>query len=270
MSRPRSSCLGCASHGACAGDALETGFGLRAVSGVCEIGGADASATPAAQEDSDPAAGAPAGSGGLAAAPSATWSRAVDRPLLAEELRCTAVAAALRISASQDSLAFPGRGRLHHPKLGGRHTLFFLLLACPRGWPAVLVQGVWGRALSVSAQVAGLPCVGVMRDVLARCGRGLAITMDDFRAAVAKVQPSVRREGFSTKPDVSWEDVGSLADIREELSFTITQPIAHPERFEAMGIAAATGVLLYGPPGVHFAPFFWGGGGRYIFKQERL
>eukprot|EP00955_Chlamydomonas_euryale_P104545 365574-Chlamydomonas_euryale.AAC.10 len=37
--------------------------------------------------------------------------------------------------------------------------------------------------------------------------------------------------------------------IREELSFSITQPIKHPERFEAMGLAAATGVLLYGPPG---------------------
>ncbi len=37
--------------------------------------------------------------------------------------------------------------------------------------------------------------------------------------------------------------------VREELSFTITQPIAHPERFAAMGLSAATGVLLYGPPG---------------------
>ena len=37
--------------------------------------------------------------------------------------------------------------------------------------------------------------------------------------------------------------------IREELSFSITQPIKHPERFEAMGLASAAGVLLYGPPG---------------------
>ena len=36
---------------------------------------------------------------------------------------------------------------------------------------------------------------------------GLAITMADFEAAVAKVQPSIRREGFSTKPDVTWADV---------------------------------------------------------------
>eukprot|EP00887_Chlorella_sp_A99_P002097 scaffold21.g2097.t1 len=78
---------------------------------------------------------------------------------------------------------------------------------------------------------------------------GLAVTMADFEAAISKVQPSVRREGFTTTPDVTWDDVGSLGEVREELSFAITQPIAHPALFEAMGLAAATGVLLFGPPG---------------------
>ena len=39
--------------------------------------------------------------------------------------------------------------------------------------------------------------------------------------------------------------------VREELSFAISQPIEHPERFAAMGLSTATGVLLYGPPGAH-------------------
>ncbi|KAL4452367.1 hypothetical protein ABPG75_008029 [Micractinium tetrahymenae] len=78
---------------------------------------------------------------------------------------------------------------------------------------------------------------------------GLAITMADFEEAVPKVQPSVRREGFATTPDVTWDDVGSLGDVREELAFAITQPVAHPEVFEAMGLRPATGVLLFGPPG---------------------
>ena len=45
--------------------------------------------------------------------------------------------------------------------------------------------------------------------------------------------------------------MGRLAglQVREELSFAITQPIAHPEQYAAMGLGAATGVLLYGPPG---------------------
>ena len=43
---------------------------------------------------------------------------------------------------------------------------------------------------------------------------GLAIRATDFDAAVKKVQPSVRREGFTTTPDVTWNDVGSLAEVR--------------------------------------------------------
>ena len=42
----------------------------------------------------------------------------------------------------------------------------------------------------------------------------LAITMADFTAAVGKVQPSVRREGFATTPDVTWADVGALDEVR--------------------------------------------------------
>ena len=77
----------------------------------------------------------------------------------------------------------------------------------------------------------------------------LAITTGDFAAAIAKVQPSARREGFTTTPAVTWEDVGSLAEVREELAFSVVEPIAHPSRFRAMGLATSTGVLLYGPPG---------------------
>jgi ribosome biogenesis ATPase len=43
---------------------------------------------------------------------------------------------------------------------------------------------------------------------------GLAISMADFEAALPKVQPSVRREGFTTKPDATWDDVGSLEEVR--------------------------------------------------------
>ena len=48
---------------------------------------------------------------------------------------------------------------------------------------------------------------------------------------------------------MTWEDVGSLAEVREELAFSVVEPIAHPSRFRAMGLATSTGVLLYGPPG---------------------
>ncbi|KAK2077274.1 hypothetical protein QBZ16_004908 [Prototheca wickerhamii] len=73
---------------------------------------------------------------------------------------------------------------------------------------------------------------------------GLAITAADIEAAIGKVQPSVRREGFATTPDTEWEDVGSLEGIRAELDFAITQPIAHPEAFAAMGLQRAAGTLV--------------------------
>ncbi|GBG27870.1 26S proteasome regulatory subunit 8-like [Hondaea fermentalgiana] len=75
------------------------------------------------------------------------------------------------------------------------------------------------------------------------------VQMSDFLEAVGKVQPSAKREGFATVPSVTWDDIGSLGDIREELSMAITEPIRHPERFRAMGLTAPMGVLLYGPPG---------------------
>ncbi|TMW58326.1 hypothetical protein Poli38472_011914 [Pythium oligandrum] len=77
----------------------------------------------------------------------------------------------------------------------------------------------------------------------------LSITMADFLAAIVKVQPSSKREGFATIPDVTWADIGALASVREELVLSILQPIQHPERFEALGLKMPAGVLLYGPPG---------------------
>uniref|UniRef100_A0A8C2XA77 Nuclear VCP like n=1 Tax=Cyclopterus lumpus TaxID=8103 RepID=A0A8C2XA77_CYCLU len=50
---------------------------------------------------------------------------------------------------------------------------------------------------------------------------GLSILMSDFLASLSSVQPSAKREGFATVPDVTWEDVGALQDIREDLTMAI-------------------------------------------------
>ena len=77
----------------------------------------------------------------------------------------------------------------------------------------------------------------------------LSITNSDFQLALAQIQPSSKREGFTTVPDVTWSSVGALTAIREELRMAIVQPVKHPEVFEALGIANPCGVLLWGPPG---------------------
>jgi len=49
----------------------------------------------------------------------------------------------------------------------------------------------------------------------------LHIERKDFMVALKKVQPSAKREGFATVPDVTWNDIGSLKDIRAELKMTV-------------------------------------------------
>jgi ribosome biogenesis ATPase len=46
------------------------------------------------------------------------------------------------------------------------------------------------------------------------------------------VQPSLRREGFSSVPDVTWDDVGGLDSLRKEFDRCIIRCIKHPEDYE--------------------------------------
>ena len=77
----------------------------------------------------------------------------------------------------------------------------------------------------------------------------LHIRYSDFIQALKHVQPSSKREGFATVPNVSWADIGALYNIREELQMAIVQPIRRPELFKSVGIDTGCGVLLWGPPG---------------------
>ncbi|KAG2608905.1 hypothetical protein PVAP13_4KG006600 [Panicum virgatum] len=78
---------------------------------------------------------------------------------------------------------------------------------------------------------------------------GLHITMDDFEEATKMVQPSLRREGFSSVPDVTWDDVGGLDSLRKEFDRCIIRCIKHPEVYEVFGVNMQAGFLLFGPPG---------------------
>ncbi|NWI43457.1 NVL protein, partial [Picathartes gymnocephalus] len=77
----------------------------------------------------------------------------------------------------------------------------------------------------------------------------LCIEMNDFIIALSSVQPSAKREGFVTIPDVTWADIGALEDVREELTMAILAPVRNPEQFKALGLTTPAGVLLAGPPG---------------------
>ncbi|XP_036925441.1 nuclear valosin-containing protein-like [Sturnira hondurensis] len=79
--------------------------------------------------------------------------------------------------------------------------------------------------------------------------QGLCVELNDFIVALSSVQPSAKREGFVTVPNVTWADIGALEDIRDELTMAILAPVRNPEQFQALGLVTPAGVLLAGPPG---------------------
>ncbi|MBD3247129.1 CDC48 family AAA ATPase [Candidatus Pacearchaeota archaeon] len=77
----------------------------------------------------------------------------------------------------------------------------------------------------------------------------LLIRQKDFVEALKIVRPSAMREVFIEAPNIDWEDVGGLGDIKTELKEAVEWPLQHPETFKRMGIRPSRGILLYGPPG---------------------
>merc|ERR1712113_32138 len=77
----------------------------------------------------------------------------------------------------------------------------------------------------------------------------LAVTMDNFRFAMGKSTPSAIRETVVETPNVSWEDIGGLENVKKELQELVQYPVEHPEKFLKFGMQPSRGVLFYGPPG---------------------
>lgn len=77
----------------------------------------------------------------------------------------------------------------------------------------------------------------------------LAVTMDNFRYALGVGNPSALREMVVEIPNVSWEDIGGLENVKRELQEMVQYPVEHPEKFLKFGMTPSKGVLFYGPPG---------------------
>ncbi|XLS54181.1 hypothetical protein HN51_003936 [Arachis hypogaea] len=75
------------------------------------------------------------------------------------------------------------------------------------------------------------------------------ITTSDFQDAVKRVLPLLIREGFLAVPDVKWEDVGGLHNLKEEFRTLMIMPLKFPNICETFGIENLKGFLLFGPPG---------------------
>ena len=77
----------------------------------------------------------------------------------------------------------------------------------------------------------------------------IVVTEDDFKNAQKEIQPSALREVLVQIPDVKWNDIGGLDDVKQELKEAVEWPLKHPETFKRLGIRPPKGTLLYGIPG---------------------
>ena len=77
----------------------------------------------------------------------------------------------------------------------------------------------------------------------------IQITSEDFRDALKEVKPSALREVQVQIPNVSWDDVGGLDQLKEELREAVEWPIKYKEAFDYVNVETPKGILLHGPPG---------------------
>jgi transitional endoplasmic reticulum ATPase len=77
----------------------------------------------------------------------------------------------------------------------------------------------------------------------------IKIADEDFREALKEVRPSALREVLVEIPNVTWDDVGGLESLKEELSEAVEWPLKHKEAFEYVDVSPPKGILLHGPPG---------------------
>ena len=107
-----------------------------------------------------------------------------------------------------------------------------------------------GREAAMSALRKILPKIDFeMADIPYETLLKLEVTMDNFYEAMKEVEPSAIREFFVEVPDVKWEDVGGLDNIKEELKEAVEWPLKYSEVFKEAHTNPPKGILLYGSPG---------------------
>ena len=77
----------------------------------------------------------------------------------------------------------------------------------------------------------------------------IQITNEDFLDALKEVRPSALREVLIQTPNVTWDDVGGLESLKEELREAIEWPIKHKDAFDYVNVETPKGILLHGPTG---------------------
>ncbi len=177
------------------------------------------------------------------------------------------VGATNRVNALDEALRRPGRFdreiEFGVPNKKGRKEIFQIHT---RGMPleedvnldeyAEITYGFVGAdIMAVSREAAMfslrkiLPKINLDEPIPSDIIQELKICDEDFSQAINMIDPSAMREVMVEIPNVSWEDVGGLEEIKEELKEAVEWPLKYPKLFEKAGIRPLNGILLFGPPG---------------------
>jgi transitional endoplasmic reticulum ATPase len=118
-------------------------------------------------------------------------------------------------------------------------------------------HGYVGADMAALCTEAALQCIREKMDVIdleddtidAEVLNSMAVTQEHFRTALGISNPSALRETVVEVPNVSWDDIGGLENVKKELQETVQYPVLFPEQFQKFGMQPSKGVLFYGPPG---------------------
>lgn len=119
------------------------------------------------------------------------------------------------------------------------------------------IQGFVGADIAQLCSEAALQCIREQMDIIdiedseidASILAAMSVTQDHFNGALKLVNPSVLRSTVVSVPNVKWEDIGGLEDVKKQLIEMVQWPFEHPEIFMKYGQKPSRGVLFFGPPG---------------------
>ena len=77
----------------------------------------------------------------------------------------------------------------------------------------------------------------------------LSVDKEDFSNAFMELEPSALREVFVDVPDVRWDDVGGLEDVKQTIIEAVELPFRCPDIFKYADVKPPKGILLHGAPG---------------------